>query len=391
MQSFVRAQVIAAVSILLLVVASSAQPTQTANPAATSSSSVMIVLDTSQAAKQSLSILTRAADTLAKEFGSGHEVAVMTAGEKPDLIQDFTGDPAIVQAALSKVRPGGSLALYETLLQAVNYVRANAMNDHSAVIALVSDLDEARVMYPGWEERLKGTPAVPVYLIALRAGRWESSEFAQRAAVLSGGAAYAPTKASDVDKIASLIAARLGGASFAASDAKTDKPLRPLKGYSTLLVRDIPIANNSATQEAGGGENLLLKQMLVARLQRAKLFADVRGVSGAGEDSRPAAQQNVEGQGSTLELVATVVGFKRGSRTKRQFALTAPFGGASRIRVQVLLRDRATNETVASFVAQGAHASGLFGGSDEKVQAEAMLEVSNHIVDAIRRMKRREK
>ena len=87
-------------------------------------------------------------------------------------------------------------------------------------------------------------------------------------------------------------------------------------------------------------------------------------------------------------LLPMIVGFRSGSRGQRQFAFTAPFGGASKMRVQVILRDRATKETVATFVEQGSHSSGLFGGSDEKVQAEAMLAVANHIVDTIRRMKK---
>ncbi len=85
-----------------------------------------------------------------------------------------------------------------------------------------------------------------------------------------------------------------------------------------------------------------------------------------------------------MELRARLIEYERGSRMKRQLTL----GGASRMKLQVLLVDAATNEIVHSFTTEGkAYSAGMFGGSQESVQAKAMLDVANDVVKELQKQR----
>jgi len=47
----------------------------------------------------------------------------------------------------------------------------------------------------------------------------------------------------------------------------------------------------------------------------------------------------------------------------------------------------ATRQPILSFTEEGSHSSGLLGGSQEHVQARAMLDVANEIVKELKRAK----
>jgi hypothetical protein len=87
--------------------------------------------------------------------------------------------------------------------------------------------------------------------------------------------------------------------------------------------------------------------------------------------------------GNALELRATVVEFRRGNKLERQFM--AGMKGGAKMKIRVILVDASTNKPVLAFTKTGTNASGMWGGSPEHVQAQAMLNVANQIVDELKR------
>jgi len=157
--------------------------------------------------------------------------------------------------------------------------------------------------------------------------------------------------------------------------------VRPLSPYKVVVVPSIPIANSRSTEQVSG-DNVLLHRVLISRLRKSKLFADVIDAGNATFDE--ASPQGNSANSGRLELLATVVGFQQGSRGRREFL---PFGGGTRLKVQVVLRDAGSTQPLVGFVAEGNASSGLFGGSDEKIETEAIIRAADEIIAELRKRK----
>jgi hypothetical protein len=364
-------------------------PSTNTMPADGKTASVVVVMDTSRSARNNLNTLREGAEALISQFSSNDEIALYFAGDKPVLVQDFTGDTTLITKNLKKVRTNGKMALFETLAVALDHARSDAANEQRAVIAFVNDLDGASAPEEAkLEDAIRKKPGVPVFVVALRQTSWKAQESAQRVAVLSGGSAFFPQKSSEVRSIARTLAVRLGGR--AANDvelAATDS----LKNYKTVVVRGIPVADNGSTTQFAEGDSLLLQKLLMSRLQHANLFAAVKDGSTSASDagSSPAAQNSTEGapaRSDELELLPMVVAYHQPGQKQRQFL--SPFAGGSRLSVQVVLRDRLTREPVVAFVEEASASQGWFSGSNERNQAEAMMTVTNKIVARLRDLRK---
>lgn len=381
--------------------AAPASPVAAQAPATGGSASVTIVVDNSKAARKNIQTIRKAALSFAQSFSARDEVALYFAADQPTLAQDFTGDMSLIANHLERVRGKGKLALLETLSQAVDHVRSDSANEQAAVVAFVNDLDAADpIAAANLEQSIRQRTGVPVFIVALRNSSWQSQELAQRIAVLSGGVAYFPSRTSELPRIANAIAARLGAApaeSHRAESEAREAPLPSLDGYSVAIVHEIPVADNPDTAALPGGDNVLLHRVLLGRLKKAQLFQEVRdggvaadatepvvppnGGNGGGATSQPAVKPPAGGE---LELLPMVVGYRGGIRGPRD--LISPFA-SPKLRVQIVLRDRTTRQPIAAFTEEASGAAGLLRGSDEKVQAQAMANVTNKIVSRIREMK----
>jgi hypothetical protein len=364
-------------------------PSTNTLPADGKTASVVVVVDTSKSARNNLGTLRNGATALTSQFSSNDEVALFFAGDKPVLVQEFTGDTSLITNKLKKIRTNGKMALFETLTTALDHARSDAANEQRAVIAFVNDLDGASAAAETTlENAIRNKPGVPVFLIALRQTSWKAQESAQRVAVLSGGAAFFPQKSSEVPAIARTIAVRLGGR--AANDVDLASA-ESLKNYKTVVVRGIPVADNGSTAQFAEGDSLLLHKLLISRLERANLFASVKDGSTLASDvnSSPSAQNSMDAaaaRSDELELLPMVVAYHQPGQKQRQFL--SPFAGGSRLSVQVVLRDRLTREPVAAFVEEASASQGWFSGSNERNQAEAMMTVTNKIVSRLRDLRK---
>ena len=348
---------------------SPAQPDPANQPA-----SVVIVVDTSSDAKGIIKVLKKAASKFAQKFGSSDELALFASHDNSAIVQSFTSDNLLVQKGLDKLQASGKFASYQAVDQALQYTRNDAVNDKQAVVAFVNKLDGAdRNAIQALQNTVRQGQPVPLYFIALGHSSWQSQQSAQRVAILSGGAAYFPTKESDLNAVSQAIAQRLGAGSEHESAATAQQSLRD---YKTLIVRSIPVADNGKTAQFPAGDNLLLERLLTSRLQKANLFPTVVDAPDPTLDRTgfsPSA-------GSNLELLATIIGHDRGHPG-------TPFG-PTKMKVQVVLRDLATHQPIAGFTRQEAGPAGMFRGSQEKVEAQILLGLADKIVDALKSMKK---
>jgi hypothetical protein len=171
-----------------------------------------------------------------------------------------------------------------------------------------------------------------------------------------------------------------GSISAPVSDLHTARKQKPLAPYDQLTVRSIPLAGDDNTSESTGGENLLLQRVLVSRLQKAKIFPEV--IDGTGTPMPSAPPITDAEPGKKLDLLATIIEYRRGNRLQRQLM---GWRGGAKFKVQILLVDSATRNPVMTFTEEASSATGLFGGSQELVQTKAMLELVDRIVDDLRR------
>ncbi len=354
-----------------LAVSQSPTPSSAAGPSpdASSGSPVVVVVDTSAEHAGNFAEIRRAASQFVQTIGEDRQVAVVTASEKPALVADFDKDSDQVVKSTAAIKPHGTPAMSQAVQFAVQH--ASQESDHPVVVAFVRNPDSGA-------STVAASPNVPVYVIASPDAKWNVQSEMQQLAVKSGGTAFFPSNGRELANVVKEIAARVTGEPDVNRLAASGR--HPLKNYERLIVNKIPMADTKDTSEASGGEDLLLQQVLVSRLQKAKIFPIV--VNGADERSVKYASNAPVGR--VLELRASILEFRRGNRLQRQ---TLGFRGGSKMRLRVILVDAATNKPVLSFEKEGSYASGLFGGTQEAVQSRAILNVANAIVDELKKLR----
>jgi len=354
-----------------LEVSCAAQATPATGP---TSASVAIVIDSSSSTRWDMGSLEKGALELVRKFNFNDELAIFTAGDKPRLVQDFTGDTDVIAKAVKHLPSKGHLNLYDALVQAVQHVRSDGMNERQAVVAFANHLDRADTANANkLEELIRQKQGVPVYFVVMRHGNWRSQELAQRIAVLSGGAAYFPEKGSEVAAISDALASRLG-AGLDKTQVAGSRHGRNIGSYKTVVVRSIPVAQNGQTSKFPNGDNILLQRLLVSRLQKANVFPDVVD---AGNNS--ALSDRPAGNKAAVDLLAMVNRYQEGRR---------PFGSA-KLEVQVVLEDSQTRNALVAFRKASSGPSQLLGGKQsDAVQTQLLIGVANQIVDELTKLRR---
>lgn len=345
------------------------------------SSSVAIIVDGSSAAKYKTERIKKAVAEFMQAFTSEDEACVYVANDNPVLLQDFTGDSALVVGALKGLRAKGKLALYNTLAVALDHLRSDAMNEKAAIVVFTAGNNTSRENVAAVMEKLKAEPRVELYAVAFPGSRvaWQSS--LQEIATASGGRAFFPGNNGQVKEASQLAAQGAFGRTADQVALARASDTKPLATYKSIVVRSIPVIESKSTSAAQGGENILLHDVLVARLRKSKLFSEVldTGNIDVPQSTGPTALQ----PGQKLELLATLVGVQRGSRFSWKFLAS----GGTQMKVQVVLRDAATQQPVLSLVQEGSAVSGLLSRGEEQVQSRAVLHAVNGIIAQIRKAK----
>jgi len=339
--------------------------------------SVSIVIDDSAAAGKHQADVAKSVQRFLRFFTSDDELCIFAAKEKPMLWQDFTSDPDILSDRITKLYGRGKLALYDTMLAAARHLQSESGNDVRMLAVFTSGEDNASATkFP----TLLNDPAMKtsVYVVAGPEVDWRIQEPLQVLVQRSGGRAYFVRNDDEMLEVARQMGWRITGRNDETLATNAGKPLAP---YKVVVVPDIPIANSRSTEQFSGGDNVLLHRVLVSRLKKAKLFSEV--IDASSSDAGALSSAGGAGNGR-LELLATVVGYEKGSRARREFLL---FGGGSKLKVQVVLRDSASTQPLLGFVTEGSASSGLLGGSDEKIETETIVRAADQIIVELRKRK----
>jgi hypothetical protein len=332
-------------------------------------SSIVVVVDTSAQHPSNFGEIRKAASQFVESVGEDREIAVVAASEKPALVADFDSDSEQLMKRMADMKPHGTPSMQQAVQFAVQH--AAQQSENPVVVAFVRNPDNAA-------SASNSPSTVPVYVIASPDSNWNVQSEMQQIAVKSGGTAFFPSNGRELGAVVKEIAARVTGEPDFNRLANSTK--RALTGYERLIVHDIPLANTKETSEAAGGEDLLMQQVLVSRIQKAHLFPIVVN----GSDSRSVQYASNAPIGKVLELRASILEFRRGNRLQRQ---TMGFRGGSKMKLRVILVDASTNKPLLSFTKEGSYASGLWGGTEEAVQSRAILNVANAIVDELRKLR----
>jgi von Willebrand factor type A domain len=333
--------------------------------------SVVVVIDSS-AGSPGFGEMRDAATQFIRSLGEESDVAIVAASDKPTVVADFNADTDAAVKKLADLKPHGAPAIQNAVAFATQ--RAHNESDSAAIVLFARNADVG--LSP---QSTANKSPVPVYIIASPASKWNVQAELQQLAVNSGGTAYFPSSDRELRDVVKETANRVAGHPIVTDAKDSEKNL--LRNYERIIVRDIPVEDSPATAEAAGGENLLMQQLLVARIRKAKLFPVV--VNGADQHAVDSASNTPIG--NALERRATVVEFRHGNKAARQFL--AGVKGGAKMKLRVVLVDTSTNKPVIAFTREGSYASGLWGGSPEHVQAQAMLSVANQIVDELKRVR----
>jgi hypothetical protein len=335
---------------------------------AVAGSSVVVVIDSSAEHSGNFGEIRRAASQFVQTIGEDRAVAVVAASEKPALVADFGSDSDEVAKKMAEIKPHGAPSMQEAVQFAARY--ASQETEHPVVVAFVRNPD-------GKSEAAEAPAAATVYVIASPESNWKVQSEMQQLAVKSGGTAFFPSNGRELGDVVKETAVRVTGE---ADLSRLSDSRRALAGYERLIVKDIAMPKMEETSEAGGGEDLLMQRVLLARIQKAQLFPLVVD----GTDASAVKYDSNAPTGKVLELRASILEFRRGSRVQRQ---TMGFRGGSKMKLRVILVDAANNKPVLSFTKEGSYASGAWGGTQEAVQSRAILNVANAIVDELKKLK----
>jgi len=333
--------------------------------------SVAIVVDSSATeAAQWQSLLTSVDAFLSAFNGQDDEVALFSASGHPQKVEDFTSDARRVSAALHRLSPQGSPAVYNAIPAATDYLQREASHSRAAVVAFIANRS-ARGKVPGRSK-------VAVNVVALPGSDWREQQDWQKLAAASGGTAYFPSGDAQLLDVASVLGRRLAaGDTQLTADPKLNRK-HPLSGYRRVLVHKVRMGPDKGVDAPHGNDSVLHGHIL-ARLRESHLFDEVVDASNEEPFTDPSANEP-----DTLSLLPTLREYKHGSRVQRQFI---GWKGGAKYRLQLSFFDSRTHQPVGAFIETGESSSGVFGGSDQDVHTKAMHRVLDKLMDDVKRAK----
>src|SRR4051812_12703479 len=196
-------------------VAQSPLPTNSAGPDPVS---VAIVVDDSADPLSSATGVREAVKTFVRSLRDDDEYAVVAATDKANVAQEFTDDGALAERALKKVQRRRRNVLYDGMLTAVEYLKANAGNDRKALLLVSSGADQGS---RGAAEQVVSAAreaGVPIYAIAVENGTWQTHAALQQLAQRTGGEAYFPARRSEYNDVSEAAATKVFGSASVAEE-----------------------------------------------------------------------------------------------------------------------------------------------------------------------------
>jgi von Willebrand factor type A domain len=279
----------------------------------------------------------------------------------------------------------GGAALYDGVIAAANAVAGSAQRSKAVVVVSTGGDTGSHASARDVVAHTSAIPGLAIYGIVV--GDGTRSNDLQDLARTTGGLVYSARDPQQVllayDAITRRVADHSATPAYAAAPELQPDRLhamdfrRPLALYNALVVEPIPIAQGNETRDFPAGDDFILQRVLVARLKDSRTFPRV--VSGTDAEARQAAADpNLR----TVELVGTVVRYRKGSRLRR-----AMMGmGSTSVNVRFVLRDLQSGQVLAVIDKEGSGSSGLItGGNAQEQETQALLQVVNGVVKDIQK------
>jgi len=335
--------------------------------------SLGILVDTSALGKDGADPVRGVMRNFVRSLRPPDEYALFTVTENFRVAQEFTKDPDLADAPVRLLRPGSGGPLYDAIVSAVQYVDSEASNKRKALLIISSGEDKGGTA--GLGDTLLAAQKAEVQVFVITApggsGQWNLQQLAER----TSGAAYTPRQA-DLNKVSRIAAREVIGPPLTVSHPKPPAPPKPLARYGELVVRDLKVQTNNDTSDFQPGDGVALQKQLVAALSETQVFPKI---TVATENSTATAAL-----AGKVELVGTIVEFRGGNYFKRS-TVGLLGSGAAKLKIDFVLRDAATGETVLSLPESCSGASGLLRRSNEKNQNQATRRLIENLMKDLQR------
>ena len=172
-----------------------------------------ILIDNSGSMRPKRPAVNEAALNLVRSSNPQDEVFVVNFGEQYYLDQDFTNDVAKLQTALDRVETRGSTALYDAIVASAAHMKQGAELQKRVLLVVTDGADNAsQESLEEAVQQLQQKDGPVVYVIALLGATRNSGAAARALQSLSqstGGAAFFPADASQVDSITRSVASAI--------------------------------------------------------------------------------------------------------------------------------------------------------------------------------------
>jgi VWFA-related protein len=174
--------------------------------------SVGLVIDNSGSMRDKRERVNAAALAFVKASNAEDEVFIVNFNDEAFLDQPFTGSQDLMQDALKKVDQRGGTAFYDALSMSIDYLRKEGQRDKKVILLITDGEDNASQMtLEKLLRKVQDTEGVAVFTVGLlNQEERRSARRTERAlnalAENSGGAAFFPKDAGEVDDIARRIA-----------------------------------------------------------------------------------------------------------------------------------------------------------------------------------------
>jgi hypothetical protein len=338
--------------------------------------SIAVVVDTSEMQKGQFARVSDAVDAFLAAFsGENDELALFTAGAKPQMVENFTSDAAKLSARLDEVQPEGAPSIYTAVQQAAERLREEGGGDRSSVVVFSSSEDRNSA------EELKKTlssAGVQVDIVAAPGASWRNQQTLQEIASSTGGSAYFTSDDQQLREVASVLGRRLAsGGTNVAPDAKLNAQ-KPLAGYRRAIVSRI-VVGNEKNIDAPQGDEAMMQHVLISKLRSEKIFDEVIDATPQSGDL-----DEIKGDADTVVIMSRLLDYRRGSRMQRQFI---GWKGEARYKVQLSVFDSESHQPLLAVAEKGSSSSGFLGGSQEVVHAKAVKRVVDRLVEDLKKAK----
>ncbi len=173
--------------------------------------SLGLIIDNSASMKDRRAKVSAAVLDLIRASNPGDEAFIVNFNEQPQLAQEFTQDPAQLEAALAKIDSRGQTALRDALALGLEHLKRLGKNDKKVLLVITDGEDNSSSETLTHLSRAASQSGVLIYGIGLLADENERETVRAKRdldalTTGSGGEVFYPKSLSEVDEIALHVA-----------------------------------------------------------------------------------------------------------------------------------------------------------------------------------------